>query len=102
MKINGTAEEYSPVYLIVLDEVGIGDTMSSTIQVLNDSSYSVTFRFVEVGTSEYSDVTIPSSSSVQDISLSRIKTTDANNVQLLLILRNSLTMYLDNCHLTIQ
>ena len=76
--------------------------MNGTITVLNNSSFTLQLRFIEVDTSEMATVNIPSSPNVQEISISKTKSTDASTVQLILILRNPLTMYVDNCHLIIQ
>ncbi len=76
--------------------------MTGTIQILNNSSYTAQLRFNEVEGESYNSVEIPSSPNVQEITISRTKSTDCDSTQLLLILRNPITVYVDNVRWVVQ
>ena len=102
LKLEGSVESYAAASLEELTGLEIGAELTATVSVLNNHSSNAQLRFMELEGNEFNSVEIPSSSDVQEISISRTKSTDSATVQLLLVLRNPITVYVDNVRWGVQ
>lgn len=102
LKITGTTASYAVTTLGEILDIEKAAQMTGTIHILNNSSFNAQLRFHEVEENMYNTVEIPSNSKPQEISVTRTKTSNSKTVQLLLILRNPSSVYVDDVSFTIQ
>ena len=101
IKSEGQVERYSQVLLYYSStSINTNETVTGKLTILNNTGKTVQLRLNQKdNTGQYNDVNIPSNVNPQEVIISRTFT-DTSKVEFLLIIRNQVTVYVDNISLT--
>ena len=101
IKSEGQVERYSQVLLHDSStSINTNETVTGKLTILNNTGKTVQLRLNQKdNTAQYNDVNIPSNVNPQEVIISRTFT-DTSKVEFLLIIRNQVTVYVDNISLT--
>lgn len=101
IKSEGQVERYSQVLLHDSStSINTNETVTGKLTILNNTGKTVQLRLNQKdNTDQYNDVNIPSNVNPQEVIISRTFT-DTSKVEFLLIIRNQVTVYVDNISLT--
>lgn len=101
IKSEGQVERYSQVLLHDSStSINTNETVTGKLTILNNTGKTVQLRLNQKdNTAKYNDVNIPSNVNPQEVIISRTFT-DTSKVEFLLIIRNQVTVYVDNISLT--
>ena len=75
------------------------ETYVGSVDIFNNSNNNIILRFVENTNILVQDIIIPSSNSMQTISITRTIISDSTNLRFQLVFRNAMTIYVDNISL---
>ena len=101
IKSEGQVERYSQVLLHYSStSINTNETVTGKLTILNNTGKMVQLRLNQKDNiNQYNDVNIPSNVNPQEVIISRTFT-DTSKVEFLLIIRNQVTVYVDNISLT--
>lgn len=96
LQITASLDSYARVEFINNIPTLKDETYVGSIDIFNNSKNNIALRFVENITGITQDVSIPSSNSMQTISITRTILSDSTDLRFQLIFRNAMTVYVDN------
>lgn len=101
IKSEGQVERYSQVLLYYSStSINTNETVTGKLTILNNTGKTVQLRLNQTDNiGQYTDVNISSNVNPQEVIISRTFT-DTSKVEFMLIIRNQVTVYVDNIHLT--
>lgn len=101
IKSEGQLERYTQVLLYYSSTtINTNETVTGKLTILNNTGKTVQLRLNQTDNiGQYTDVDISSNVNPQEVIISRTFT-DTSKVEFILIIRNQVTVYVDNIHLT--
>lgn len=95
-KITSSGSDYAYCGLFTSSsQFSNGDSVTGSIKILNNSGSSVTLRLLQIEGNAYQNVTVPSSDTIQTVSVSHTLTADSS-VSLRIVSYALITVYVDD------
>lgn len=100
IKVTSSSNGYNDLVLYQ-GTVQANETYNAIVTIYNPSSTQVSLRLIEVEPNRFNDISIPSSSNIQTISVSRTVTSNST-LRCYLIIREPTAVYVDNVQIAHQ